>query len=528
MPSKRELNAIHQAELAAFRETVSAEVASLSETITELELSLEDYGWTRMAWDYNREFSRQGLRTIAQLSRLFYLKNPLIQRGVDVQAHYVFGQGVSITAEDEDVNEVVQAFLESRRNQAELTSHQALLGKEVEQQVEGNIFYVLFTDKRTGKVTVRTIPASEIETIVKNPEDRKEPWYYKRLATRTGINFTTGAGESWDTEEYYPDWQYSPEDRPEMIESKEIHWDSPVFHVRTGGMPDMDFGVPEPYSALDWARAYKEFLENWSSIVKAYAMFAFNLTTKGGSAGVTAAKTKLASTIGTSSSETNPPPLVGSTFVSTDGVKLDPVKTAGATTSAEDGRRLLLMVAASMGLPESFFGDVSVGTLATARSLDRPTELKMSSRQKLWASVLSQICEYVIIQAVRYGSLQGKVIQEEDEPPRVELGAGDDGEPMSAKVSVDFPPVLEHDIDASISAVVKAATLDGKTLAGTIPDVKTLSKMLLTILDVENIDSMIEQMFPEDEPGEAEKQMVAAVAEMREALASLRSSLATA
>ena len=69
------------------------------------------------------------------------------------------------------------------------------------------------------------------------------------------------------------------------------------------------------------------------------------------------------------------------------------------------------MVAAATGLPESFFGDVSVGTLATARSLDRPTELKFHSRQTLWADVLRDLLGYVIDQAVTAprGQLQGTV-----------------------------------------------------------------------------------------------------------------------
>ena len=72
----------------------------LSERLAELELALEDVGWVRLGMEGEREFSREGLDRIMQIARYSYLKNPLINRGVEVQRLYVFGQGVNIRAED--------------------------------------------------------------------------------------------------------------------------------------------------------------------------------------------------------------------------------------------------------------------------------------------------------------------------------------------------------------------------------------------------------------------------------------------
>ncbi|MFA4972856.1 MAG: hypothetical protein WC683_09600 [bacterium] len=529
MPSKRELQEAHQAEIETLAESYGVEYANLTERIASLELALEDTGWFQLSMEGDSQFSRAGLRKIAKLARIFYLKNPLIQRGVEVQAFYVFGQGVTISAEAAPVNEVIQRFVTSRRNQAELFGHQQMLAKEIDLQVEGNQFFCLFTNQANGDVTVRTIPPGEVNRIIKNPDDRRETWFYERTYNRSGFNPYSGADMSQLVTEYYPDIGYEPEERLESIGGKPIYWDRPVYQVKETGLSDMDFAVPAVYSALDWARAYKDFLSDWSTIVRAYAKFAWALTTKGGTAGVAAGKAKLDTTLGTSSGETNPPPLTASTFISTEGVKLDAVRTGGATTSAQDGRRLLLMVAAAVGLPETFFGDVSVGTLATAKSLDRPTELKFVSRQKLWASVFSTLCGYAIVQAVKYGDLDGHLVyseDDEDEPPGVELGPDPEtGEDMRAEVTCDFPPILEHDPDDAIKAIISAATLDGKAPAGTIPDLKTLSRMLLIALDVENIDQLLDDMFPEGEPGEAEQQMVAAVTEMRDVLADVRRAL---
>jgi hypothetical protein len=492
----------------AERERYEASVELLQERLAELELAVEDAGWQRLAGESAREFSRDGLRRIAALSRLFYLKNPLIRRAVTLQATYVWGQGLNVHARHPAVDAVVQRFLDEPSTRAELTGHQARVLKEIDLQVEGNVFLVLFPDPADGRVRVRSIPPDEVVDIVTNPDDAKEVWYYRRVWSVRAFDPATGTTGAQSRTAYYPDWRYRPSVRPAAIGGSPVEWDTPVYHVKVGGLSDMRFGVPETYAALDWARAYKAFLEDWATITRALSRFAWNLTTPGGAKGVAAARARLGTTLAAGASaeqmETNPPPVTGSVFIGADGTRLEPVRTSGATTSAEDGRRLLLMVAAATGLPETFFGDVSVGTLATARSLDRPTELKFRDRQTLWADVLNDLLQYAIDWAARApaGPLPAATGQD-PEALHVVLGEDPDtGEPIDRYVSIEFPPILEHDVEATVGAIVSAATLGGNPPAGTI-DPKLLSKLLLTALGQDDVDELLGQMYP-DEDGEQE------------------------
>ena len=508
------------------REGLVETATYLQERLADLELSLEDVGWNQLGWQTEHEFSREGLRRICALSRLAFLKNPLINRAVTLQAMYVWGQGCSISAKHPDVDAVVQAFLDDHKNQVELTGHQARTMKEQDLQVEGNIFFVLFANAFTGRTRLRTIPVDEVTDIITNPEDRKDPWYYKREANPSRTDLASGATFTAGTiTTYHPDWRYNPSPRPDSIGGHTVVWDAPVYHVKVGGLSDMRFGVPETYSALDWARAYKEFLEDWATIVRAYSRFAFQMTTKGGKRGLAAAKAKLGTTIGTGARETNPPPNAGSVLAVQDGQKLDPIRTAGATTKAEDGRRMLLMVAAATGLPETFFGDASVGTLATAKSLDRPTELRFCDRQTLWAWIHHAMLQYAIdrVAIAPLGKLNGTwAINDEHDERRVVLEVDPEtGEPIDRHIDIDFPPVLEHDKAADIEAIVMAATLDGKADAGTL-GAKTVSRLLLTALGEDDIDDLLDELFPEDEHGNvstaAEESFVEAVRSLREVL----------
>lgn len=484
-------------------EALSSENYQLTERLAALEMALESVNWRQLSMQADQEFSREGLRLIVELCRIMFLKNPLVKRAVEVKRLYLWGQGFSAKAADESVQAVITAFLDDQANQAELTSHQARMAKEVERQTDGNLFFVFFVNGVTGRVRVRTIPMEEIDLIVANPDDAKQPWYYRRSWSQSRLNVQTGATELATMNAYYPDWRYTPTAKPTAIGGVTVRWETPIYHVKTGGFSNWQFGVPEVYAALDWARAYKEFLEDWASIVRAYRRFAFQLSTPGGKSAIAAAKTKLATTYGAggTGAETNPSPVVGSTFIAGEGTNITPVRTSGATVSAEDGRRLLLMVAAATGLPETFFGDVSVGTLATAESLDRPTELMMRDLQTLWGDIHQAIFAFVLLQAVKapQGPLRGlaTVTREVDGADLVETIAwnGD----INPHIDLDFPPIRSEGVGEQVSAIIQAATLDGKPLAGTL-DLPTVTRMLLVALGEDDVDELMGILFPDGEP----------------------------
>ncbi len=490
----------------------------LTERLAELELQQEDLGWQRLSMEGHREFSRAGLQRIIDLARLTYLKNPLIRRGVDIQAFYVFALGLNIQAKDDQVNAVVQDFLDDAQNEVELTSQQARKLKEVELQVTGNLFFVWFSNVLTGRVRVRTIPVEDIQEIITNPQDKKEPWYFKRVWAEPLLDVESGVTTTVQRTAYYPDWRYQPAPgaRLERIGQGPVMWDNPIYHVKTGGFADWTFGCPEVYPALDWARAVKEDLEDYATVKKALARFAWALTTKGGAKGVAAAKTRLSTTLATGGQvgfDTNPPPLMGSTFVAAEGVDMAPIKTAGAQTHPDEGRRLWLMVGAALGLPETMLtGDAHAGNRATAFALDRPTELKFKDRQTMWADIHQAILTYVVDQSAlaTRGKLKGTRQPADEADP---LGAsivvlGEDpatGDQVDRHIEVDFPDMLERDVTERVKAIVDAATLGGFPSLGTL-DPRTLARLLLQALGEDDLDELLDKIAPEDGPSLMDQQ----------------------
>lgn len=486
---------------------LSEEAATqLIERLDNLERTLNLEDWVQLGtlggFENNTEFSTAGRNRIAELSELMYLKNPLIGRSVRIRTDYTFGRGVNIKATDSAVNDVLQAWLDDTQNKKELTSHIAQLENDHALQLQGNLFFTLFTHPVTGTVRVSSIPSREIERIISNPDNRLDPWYYKRVYTQTTVNMQTGVEDVKTRTLYYVDWRYKGV-IPSSIGGSPVERNVVVYHVKSGGLKHWQYGLSEVYAALDWARAYKNFLEDFATVMRSLARFAWRAKAKGGARGLRAAARKFSTTVSSVNGvEGNPAPVAGSIAVqddSIDGNALDPIKTAGATTSAEEGRRIMLMVAAAVGLPETFYGDVSVGTLATAESLDRPTALMLGNRQRMWAAVFEDLCSYVLYcqVAAPAGKLKDIATIITNEYDEAVLQFTDD---IDAALDIDFPSIVERNTLSYVQAIVTAATLDNKQ-PSIIADKRILAKMLLNALGEDNVDSIIDQLYPVDAAG---------------------------
>lgn len=496
------------------------------EAIAELELAIEDTGWQQLGREGGLEFSRAGLAKLIRLSRFMFLKNPLIKRATMLETNYVWGRGMTVKARTPAVNDLVQAFLDDKGNRKAFSGHRARMLNTKGYRVEGNVFFALFTKPTNGWTQVRTIPVSEIQDVVCNPDDASEPWFYLRQWNE--VTWDKGQRKSEVKRALYPDFGYEGDGEkgiPTSYGGVAIRKDERVYHMARGQLPGMRFGVPEDYSALDWARAVKDNLEAYANRMQALSRLAWKFTTKGGKAGVSAAVNRLATTtgrIGEAAIERNPSPTKGSTAVMSAATDMEPFKIAGATVSPEEGRRLGLMVAAGVGVPETMlFGDADTGSLATATTLDRPTELAMESMQQEWADAYKDILGYVIDRAIEApkGPLVGKSttnqysgrvewelspLPADEANPTTRPGGDstviadsiDESDTPSKTVDIQYPQLLERSTLDRVKAIVQAITL-GNTMgvrAGLIDD-KTAMRLLLEALDETDIDETLDRIF---------------------------------
>ena len=293
-PATRELMTIREALPARLKETIYG--------MAELEIALDDRGWKRMIAYSTYEFSRYGIQSLILICRLYFIKNPLVRRGVCVSAHYVWGRGMEPSSPDKDANKLLQAFYSDPRNQSVL-SHSAFVQHEQSLWTDGNLFFVFFSDPDTGETIVRNFDPIEMADIISDPDDASVPWYFRRQwieqkLTANGLRGTVSRDEwyatvGWDEIDNFQKF--------DAIEGQPVAKDKagnyiPVLHLKVGYLPKWRFGAPLAYPALDWARAYREGLENLCTTWKALSRYATQITTKGGAPAIAAIKQTMQTT----------------------------------------------------------------------------------------------------------------------------------------------------------------------------------------------------------------------------------------
>ncbi|MCG5464214.1 hypothetical protein MED01_002379 [Micromonospora sp. MED01] len=467
----------------------------LQESVADLQRALYEPGWIRLTAQGEHEFSPEAMTQMRAICRLFAIKQPLIKRGLNLRSAYVWGQGVEITARangrktgEQDVQAVVQAFLTDPSNERTAT------GAAARDQLEtfglgcdGEVFLALFTRPTTGHVQVRTLPADEIADIICDPEDAATPWFYVRQWTHVGRD-EHGNPVRETRKRLYPDVDYRPNSRPGTYANIKVDWFSPVLHVPVNQPLGWQRGIPDAYAAVDWAKAYKEFLEDWARLMRSLSRYAWKASAPGGRNA--AVRTRLA---GPPSRDpgTGEPLHAGATAVLPPDVQLEAVSKSGASLDADSGRPLAAMVASALDIPVTWLlGDPGVtGARATAETLDRPTEGTMSQRRDLWAAVLHRLLRYVITESVRAtkGRLKGTIAADPWTGREIVTLAGN----TDPTIDITWPRLDKVDPVAVVKSVVEANS------TGTIPP-EVIARLLLTAMSVRNVDQLIEAMVGPD------------------------------
>lgn len=459
--------------------TLEHQLETLQESMAQLALAREDAGWERILQDGQRELSPEARRRNAELCRVFAIANPLIKRGLELRAAYVFGQGVGTTATGETVNELVQAWLDDPEVREVFTGAQAQSRNELALGTDGNVFFALFTNPLTGRVKPRVIPFEEIQEQVTDPEDSLSVRYYKRVWNRRD-----NAGKEHEVTTYHPRYDYRPLARQRRYgatpgqQGHEIVWDAPIYHVKVNALTGWQYGIGDAYSAIPWARGYKEFLEAWAVMMNALSKIVWQRVGKTGKRTAAAGRRELQKI------DAMAP---GGSVNATDDSKLEAVPKTGATIDSDSAKPLAAMVATALGIPVTMLlaDPGQTGARAVAETLDKPTELTMLGRQDVWREARRQILGYVIDQAIiaPRGPLKGSVVRDGDRLVTV-LPNEDD-----RTLNIVFPDISKIDVKTMMEALEKAD--------GHIPNL-LLSELIMRALGVRDVDEWLAELQDAD------------------------------
>jgi hypothetical protein len=401
----------------------------------------------------------------------------------------VWGQGVTISVRDQsdegqDVNAVVQAFLDDPGNKKTFSGSQAREEMEQAAFTDGELFAALFTSRLTGKVQLRWLPVDEITDIIHDPEDQISDWYYRREWTERVV--ADGMLVQRLRSVYYPALGYEPQNKPPTINGHEVMWDAPVRMVSVNRPSGSTRGVPDSFAAIAWARSYKEFLEGWATLMRALSRFAWQTKTRGDRAKSVAAKVGTAPALTREGLRDGNIAGAGAHVVTDPNTSLEAIPKTGATIDADSGRPLAAMVATALGVPVTMLlGDPGVtGARATATTLDQPMELEMQLRRELWGEFLRDVLNHVIDWAIRApkGPLKGTV-QRDGDRVIVELPDNDD-----RTIDIDWPEFESLPVDVLVKAIAEASAW--------LPPL-VVAQQMAAALKLDNVDEILGDLTDE-------------------------------
>lgn len=488
-------------------------IADIHESLQLLASELEkERQWIDISGDTTgKDFGIEDRKTISSQALLYFVKNPLIGLAVTLKSLFVFGRGPSVKAKDGLISEVViEDFWNDPDNKTELTSLDAMQRKSNALQLDGNLFLALFVNIATGRVKIGSIPPTEIDEVITHPENKSKVLWYKRTFIPQTFDYENGHYKSEGSKTlYYKDWRnadpaddvYAPpvEKRARTADGQEVL----VRHLKVNCTDQQKFGFSETYRAHSWAKAYTDFLSDLASIWRSLAIFAAERKIpKGTKAQIAAAATELRTHNADGTQQRAKPP-AGSIRVSNDQDQWVPIKTSGITMSADDGRRLLLMVCAAMGVYEHYFGDGSNANLASTTAMELPMLKMFEARQAVFEDLFRDLFDFAIRQSAQAsgGKLKSYAQFNEDKSKLV-LADPDTGEEISQMVNVDFPPITQKDVVQLVGALKTALTLDGNSASSTpMITAKQAARECLTYLGIDNVDELIEELYPEGDAG---------------------------
>lgn len=394
----------HSAELARLRgenDALQHSMEVLQESMADVVLALDDVGWRPLGQNEDAtEIKLDTIKNVAQTTRGLVAINPLIKRGVAVRTTFIWGEGVKFEGIDEN-----DPILKDSNNKKFLFSPQAYAEIEACMATDGQLFTLitkpgggrrrLSTDGKSGVAKITRVPMSEIVGTVTNPSNKEDIWFYKRSWQVTTENYRTGETKVDNIEAWFPATDYDIENgKPFSIQNKPVVWNSAILHNTANKQVGWKWGAPDLMSVIFWTKAYKEFLENSATLVKAYSRFAFKITAQSKN-GVQSAATKVAAQP-TRDPFTGEVQNIGGTALMGMGTTMSTIGRTGGSVDFNAGLPLAAMVAAGLEIPlTALTSDSGSSNRSAAETLETPTLKAMKARQQLWSGYFERLFDYL-------------------------------------------------------------------------------------------------------------------------------------
>lgn len=384
---------------------------------------------------------------LSQRSRKALREDPLAQAQANLLANFSFGRGVGKPqCVSDKVQEIVDEAWDDPVNVEKLTGFEAQRHRSAELLTQANLYPTAFV--RNGRVRIGFLDNDIMTEIVTDPEDDELPLWYMGRKRRVEWDFKEDRYAITDEMKegfipkvvYWPHWRHVERiareaeengERPPTGPPREKIAEGLVYHVRINRIGRTQFGTPPWAAALRFFSAMNSLTEAHVAMAQAKATWIAKRVRKGGPSSVVAGANQALSTAGelaasslfggaigeVEGTHTLPsdrplgslaPPRAGSLWVENEADRLESLNlSSGAGEAATTAQIVRAPIAAMAQFGQHYLGDASDANLATATSLELPTQFNIQAWQETFEQMHRWFVDLVIQEAVRAGRLGG-------------------------------------------------------------------------------------------------------------------------
>jgi hypothetical protein len=383
-----------------------------------------------------QELTTPARRKMVQRSRHVWMNDPQAGASVSLMNDFCFGRGVpQPRAKDKAVQDILDEFWNDPDNKRALTSFskQQMLGTDL--ALQSNLFFLVFDDGDDGKVKMMLLNHDWVENCVRDPENNDRVLYWLVRPRSYRWDFKNDRPDTSPTSMtqppiYYEDWaglqeakdEQDADTREEPVPTAPANrvGKGKVYHVAINRFSGQVFGVPEMQRTIRWFSAYNDFMKARVDIAQASAAFIMKRKVKGTPTQLARMASKAISRSGDIAGGMDEragmqaPPRAGSIINENDAVSHENFKLdSGAGNAGQDAHMIRAPISAATRFPQSYYGDETNTSLATATSLELPVLKAVESRQEVFEAMIRDMIDRVIERAVDAGLITDELTDEE-------------------------------------------------------------------------------------------------------------------
>ncbi|MGQ9370542.1 hypothetical protein [Azospirillum sp. A39] len=330
--------------------------------------------WRPLGTDARRDLAPMAQRRMHELAAYLWESNRLANRLIELPLAYLLGEGVSLSADDDEAQGWLDAFWFDPINRLD----RKLEAKMRAMALFGEQLWPVFVNEVSGHVRLGYCDPGLIESVITDPENGEQTIavVVRRDGGRRKVYRVIVPGGTED--DLFPPGSGARRLRDGAT--------GDAFYYRINDLPNSRRGRSDLLSAIDWCDAYEQLLFGELERASALRSFIWDVTIKGGTP---AEVEDRARSIGT------PKPL--SVRVHNDSEEWKPLSASlGSYEADRSARTIRTHVLGGSTIPEHWYGSGEDVNRASAEEMGGPAEKVLTLRQHLWKGILEDIGSYVI------------------------------------------------------------------------------------------------------------------------------------